>query len=107
MYAVEREMESYVLEMDIAEADLRLLTEDPCTAQLYLAEKLRACEVSERKLGPEDRELFNEAKARELSQFLHQEAMRKVRNASGRAHAPEQRESDEFSLGADLEGHPS
>ena len=51
------------------------------------AEELRAREVSERRLTPEDLPLFNEAKARELSQFLHQEALRKVKDQKERDQA--------------------
>ncbi len=63
--------------IDMDDMDLLSFTTD---AEAFLVEKLRAAEVSFGKLAPADRMLSMEAKARELSEFAGQEAVRRCQS---------------------------
>ncbi len=62
------------MEFDIVEHEYEHFLAD---AKAFMATKLRSTEVSYTRLDEEDRALFNEAMARELSQHLGQEAIRR------------------------------
>ena len=63
-----------MLSMDVGEDDLQAMVEDP---NLFLIKKLRSTEVSVSKLSEVDRDLFDEAKAREVAEFLNETVVRR------------------------------
>ena len=72
--------ELYVLEVDLVletNNQKRKLIENP---SLFLAQKLRDCEVRLDKLPPEHRELFRRAKLKEVNSFIANQAVRRCAN---------------------------
>ena len=61
------------IEMDLNEQDLMQFEVSP---QKFLVSKMRSGELSFNKFNAQDRELFMEAKAREVSEFITGEAVR-------------------------------
>lgn len=60
------------IELEVDEEEMQKLESQPL---LFIAQKIRSAEVTMGKLTPEDRELFLEAKAREVSEFVGSEAV--------------------------------
>ena len=61
------------IEMDLEESEVAYFESSP---QKFMAQKMRSGELSFNKLNDEDRKLFMEAKAREVSEFIAGEATR-------------------------------
>ena len=69
--------ECYVLEFDLVlenDHQQKRLMEHP---SMFLAQKMRACEVRLDKLSPAHQELFRRAKAKEANSFLSNQAVRR------------------------------
>jgi hypothetical protein len=81
LQCLEKTEDFYVLEFDLelptAKQKQRLM-ENP---SLFLASKLRDCEVRLEKLKPELRELFGRARLKEVNSFLSNKAVRSCENA--------------------------
>eukprot|EP00435_Cladocopium_sp_Y103_P006371 s604_g2.t1 len=73
--------ELYVLEFDLdltTQKQKKQLMDNP---SLFLAQKLRDCEVRLEKLKPEHRELFRRAKLKEVNSFISNKAVRRCEDA--------------------------
>lgn len=75
---MESASEGYILTLDLelsTQQEKNKLIHSP---SLFLAQKLRDCEVRFEKLRPEHRKLFVRAKAKEVNSFISNEAVRRV-----------------------------
>ena len=81
MHLLDMIEELYVLKVEIDVSSSHQVQKFVDHPSLYLAQKLRDCEVRLEKLRPEHRELFKRAKLKEVNSFLQNQAVRRCENA--------------------------
>ena len=81
MHLLDMIEELYVLEVEIDVSSSHQVQKFVDHPSLYLAQKLRDCEVRLEKLRPEHRELFKRSKLKEVNSFLQNQAVRRCENA--------------------------
>ncbi len=96
-------MHHWRLEMELDSAEYEAFLLEP---ENFIVQKMRGCEVSYNRLSEEDRDLFDEAMSRELSQYLSQKAIRKCLSDDELKEAHLSNRIMQARGGADLEGYP-